>query len=67
MLGIFYVILIFLLGRELAPGTVRLRPWLLLPVSFGRARLLWAGGLILFPCWQVYVWGGKSLFFMEIS
>lgn len=47
MLGIFYVILIFLLGRELAPGTVRLRPWLLLPVSFGTGTLVMGWGTYL--------------------
>ena len=40
MLGIIYIVFIFLLGRELAPRTVCTRPWLLLPFSFGTGSLI---------------------------
>ena len=39
MLGIIYVLLIFLLGRELVPKAGRTRLWLFLPASFGLGAL----------------------------
>lgn len=39
MLGIIYVLLIFLLGRELVPKAGRTRLWLFLPASFGLGEL----------------------------
>ncbi len=39
MLGIIYVIFIFLVGKELVPKTGQSRLWLLLPASFGAGTL----------------------------
>ena len=39
MPGIIYVLLIFLLGRELVPKAGRTRLWLFLPASFGLGAL----------------------------
>ena len=44
MLGIIFIILIFLLGSQLTPKAVRNRLWLLFPFSFGTGSLVrgWA-------------------------
>ena len=39
MLGIIYIILIFLVGKEFVPKTGKSRLWLLLPASFGAGTL----------------------------
>ena len=56
MLGIIYVIFIFLVGKEFLPKTGQSRLWLLLPASFGVGTLAmgWTTYMALF--WSAYVW-----------
>ena len=68
MLGIVYIVLIFLLGREMTPRTVRTRPWLLLPVSFGTGTLVmgWATYLTAFLA-SVCLGTEKPLFYGNLA
>ena len=68
MLGMIYIILIFLVGKEFVPKTGQSRLWLLLPASFGTGTLAlgWTTYLLAFLA-SVYMGKDDPLFWANLA